>query len=120
MVAIALVGIFSGVLMTSLRAGSMKVDRARQRVVALSKAREVIESARATARGGTISPALSGVQNIARSGGVGPYVVTTTVAAITTGGIQNLYKVNALVTWTTTEGSADSVRLELWIRDDDE
>ena len=119
MVAIVLVGIFSGVLMSSLKAGNMKVDRARQRVVALSQVREQIEAQRAIARSGTLDEVTT-AWVVPRSGGVGPYNMTRTITAVTTGGITNLFKVNCKTTWTTNAGSIDNVELELWIRDDDE
>ncbi len=119
MLAIVLVGIFSGVLMSSLKAGNMKVDRARQRVIALSNAREVIEGRRAVARSGSLSTGTTS-WTIARANGVGPYTMVRTITSITTGGISGLFKVNATASWTTNEGSTDKVELELWIRDYDE
>lgn len=119
MVTIVMVGIFSGVLMSSLKAGNMKVDRARQRVVALSKVREQIEAQRAIARSGTLGVVTTSWV-VPRSGGVGPYNMTLVITDVTTGGITNLFNVNCKATWTTNAGSIDNVELELWIRDDDE
>ncbi|MCB8932598.1 MAG: type II secretion system GspH family protein [Fimbriimonadaceae bacterium] len=116
---ITLVGIFSATLMSALSAGSFKVERARQRAVALGIAREKIEEQRVQARSGSMSTGASSTV-VSRASGVGPFSVTRSISSVTTGGISGLFKVNVQVSWTANNGATDQVVLELWIRDYDE
>lgn len=114
-----LVGIFSATLLSSVRSGSFKVERARQRAVALGIAREKIEEQRVQARSGSLTAGTSNTV-VGRAAGVGPFSSTVVLSTVTTGGIAGLFKVNAKVSWTADNGATDQVELELWIRDYDE
>lgn len=116
---VTLVGIFSATLMRALHGGSFKVERARQRAVALGVAREKIEGQRVQARSGSMSTGTSNTV-VPRTAGIGPFNVSRVISSITTGGISGLFKVNVQVSWTANNGSTDRVELELWIRDYDE
>ena len=118
LIAIVVLALFIPVLFNTISSMGRNSQFARNRALALDLAREEIDGQVAKAHSGSLI-----VETVVtpRSDQDVPitFTVTRTNTQLTISGQTDVYKVHVLVAWTNQNGKADTLNLELWIKDGD-
>jgi Tfp pilus assembly protein PilV len=119
LIAIVVLALFIPVLFNAISGMGRNSQFSRNRAIALDLAREEIDGQVAKAHSGTL--VAEGVSTPRTDQDVPiTFTVSRTNTQATISSQNDVYKVHVTVNWTNQNGQADSLSLELWIKDGDQ